>query len=117
MSAVEPLYSPHGVEERWQKAWEAEGLYGAEPGTGRETFVVAHPPPYVTGALHTGHALQIALADLLARWYLMRGFETAFLTGYDHAGISTQNVVEKHLLEQGTSREEVGREGFVEIVW
>src|SRR5207302_1177664 len=84
---------------------------------GRGTFVVAHPPPNVTGALHTGHALQISLADLLIRWHRMRGFETAFLTGYDHAGISTQNAVEKHLVTQGTSREEVGRERFVEIVW
>jgi valyl-tRNA synthetase len=114
---MEPLYKPQGVEERWQRMWEEEGLYDAEPGSGRETFVVAHPPPNVTGALHTGHALQISLADLLVRWHRMRGFETAFLTGFDHAGISTQNVVEKHLIEQGTSREEVGRERFVEIVW
>jgi valyl-tRNA synthetase len=114
---MEPLYKPQGVEERWQRTWEEEGLYNAEPGSGRETFVVAHPPPNVTGALHTGHALQISLADVLVRWHRMRGFETAFLTGYDHAGISTQNVVEKHLLEQGTSREEVGRDRFVEIVW
>ncbi len=114
---MEPLYKPQGVEERWQRTWETEGLYNAEPGSGGEKFVVAHPPPNVTGALHTGHALQISLADLLVRWHRMRGFETAFLTGYDHAGISTQNVVEKHLLEQGTSREEVGRERFVEIVW
>jgi valyl-tRNA synthetase len=114
---MEPLYEPRGVEERWQRTWEEEGLYGAEPGTGRETFVVAHPPPNVTGALHTGHALQISLADLLVRWHRMRGFETAFLTGYDHAGISTQNAVEKHLVGEGTSREEVGRERFVEIVW
>jgi valyl-tRNA synthetase len=114
---MEPLYEAKGVEERWQRAWEEEGLYNAEPGSGRETFVVAHPPPNVTGALHTGHALQISLADLLVRWHRMRGFETAFLTGYDHAGISTQNAVEKHLVEQGTSREEVGRERFVEIVW
>jgi valyl-tRNA synthetase len=114
---MEPLYKPGGVEERWQRTWEEEGLYDAEPGSGRETFVVAHPPPNVTGALHTGHALQISLADLLVRWHRMRGFETAFLTGFDHAGISTQNVVEKHLIEQGTSREEVGRERFVEIVW
>ena len=114
---MEPLYKPQGVEERWQRTWEEEGLYDAEPGSGGETFVVAHPPPNVTGALHTGHALQISLADLLVRWHRMRGFETAFLTGYDHAGISTQNVVEKHLIEQGTSREEVGRERFVEIVW
>ncbi|HSC50433.1 MAG TPA: valine--tRNA ligase [Gaiellaceae bacterium] len=114
---MEPLYKPEGVEERWQRTWEEEGLYGAEPGSGRETFVVAHPPPNVTGALHTGHALQISLADALVRWHRMRGFETAFLTGYDHAGISTQNAVEKHLVGQGTSREEVGRERFVEIVW
>jgi valyl-tRNA synthetase len=114
---MEPLYKPEGVEERWQRIWEEEGLYGAEPSGDRETFVVAHPPPNVTGALHTGHALQISLADLLARWHRMRGFETAFLTGYDHAGISTQNAVEKHLVEQGTSREQVGREKFVEIVW
>src|SRR5437867_5906526 len=114
---MEPLYEPKAVEERWQRTWEEEGLYNAEPGSGRETFVVAHPPPNVTGALHTGHALQISLADLLARWHRMRGFETAFLTGYDHAGISTQNAVEKHQTEQGKSRQELGREAFVELVW
>jgi valyl-tRNA synthetase len=114
---MEPLYKPLGIEERWQRTWEDEGLYNAEPGSGRETFVVAHPPPNVTGALHTGHALQISLADSLVRWHRMRGFETAFLTGFDHAGISTQNAVEKHLLAQGKSRQELGRDKFVELVW
>jgi valyl-tRNA synthetase len=114
---MDPLYKPAGVEERWQRTWEEEGLYGAEPSGTRETFVVAHPPPNVTGALHTGHALQISLADLLVRWHRMRGFETAFLTGYDHAGISTQNAVENHLTEQGKSRQELGREAFVALVW
>jgi valyl-tRNA synthetase len=114
---MESLYNPKGVEERWQRTWEDEGLYGAEPGSGRETLVVAHPPPNVTGALHTGHALQISLADTLVRWHRMRGFETAFLTGYDHAGISTQNAVEKHLASEGRSRQELGREAFVELVW
>jgi valyl-tRNA synthetase len=114
---MEPLYNPQGVEERWQSTWEEEGLYGAEPGSGRETFVVAHPPPNVTGALHTGHGLQISLADALVRWHRMRGFETAFLTGYDHAGISTQNAVEKHLASEGKSRQDFGREAFVELVW
>jgi len=114
---MDPLYKPGGVEERWQRTWEEEGLYGAEPSGTRETFVVAHPPPNVTGALHTGHALQISLADLLVRWHRMRGFETAFLTGYDHAGISTQNAVENHLTEQGKSRQELGREAFVALVW
>ncbi|TML17044.1 MAG: valine--tRNA ligase [Actinobacteria bacterium] len=114
---MEPLYQPQGIEERWQRTWEDEGFYNAEPGTGRETFVVAHPPPNVTGALHTGHALQISLADALVRWHRMRGFETAFLTGYDHAGISTQTAVEKHLSQQGKSRNDYGREKFVELVW
>ncbi|HEY7148643.1 MAG TPA: valine--tRNA ligase [Gaiellaceae bacterium] len=114
---MEPLYQPQGIEDRWQRAWEDEGLYAAEPGSGRETFVVAHPPPNVTGALHTGHALQISVADVLVRWHRMRGFETAFLTGYDHAGISTQNAVERHLAEKGESRNDYGREQFVELVW
>jgi valyl-tRNA synthetase len=114
---MDSLYNPTGVEERWQETWESEGLYSAEPGSGRETFVIAHPPPNVTGALHTGHALQISLADTLVRWHRMRGFETAFLTGYDHAGISTQNAVEKHLASEGRSRQELGREAFVEVVW
>jgi valyl-tRNA synthetase len=114
---MDSLYRPEGVEERWQETWEKEGLYAAEPGTGRRPFVVAHPPPNVTGALHTGHALQISLADALVRWHRMRGFEVAFLTGYDHAGISTQNAVEKHLATQGKTRQEVGREAFEQIVW
>jgi len=114
---MESLYNPQGVEERWQRAWEDEGLYNAEPGSGHEPFVIAHPPPNVTGALHTGHALQISLADVLVRWHRMRGFETAFLTGYDHAGISTQNAVEKHLATEGKTRNELGREAFVELVW
>jgi len=114
---MEPLYKPQGIEERWQRAWEDEGLYNAEPGSGRETFVIAHPPPNVTGALHTGHALQISVADVLVRWHRMRGFETAFLTGYDHAGISTQAAVEKHLAAQGKTRNDLGREKFVELVW
>src|SRR5216110_1588418 len=114
---MEPLYQPQGIEERWQRTWENEGLYNAEPGTGRETFVVAHPPPNVTGALHTGHALQIALADALVRWHRMRGFDAAFLTGYDHAGISTQNAVEKHLAQEGRTRQDLGREAFVALVW
>jgi valyl-tRNA synthetase len=114
---VEPLYTPQGVEERWQRTWEEEGLYNAEPDAPGEKFVVAHPPPNVTGALHIGHALQISLADALVRWHRMRGFNTAFLTGYDHAGISTQNAVEKHLASEGKTRQELGRERFEEVVW
>jgi valyl-tRNA synthetase len=115
---MEPTYTPHEVERRWQEAWEAEGLYCAGAGRRREeTFVIAVPPPNVTGALHMGHALNGALQDVLIRWHRMRGFDTLWQPGYDHAGISTQNVVEKQLLAEGTSRKEIGREAFVERVW
>src|SRR5438105_2692115 len=114
---MDTLYNPRGVEERWQHTWEEEGLYNAEPDRAGKPFVVAHPPPNVTGALHTGHALQISLADALVRCHRMRGFNTAFLTGYDHAGIATQNAVEKHLAAEGKTREELGRARFEEIVW
>jgi valyl-tRNA synthetase len=114
---MEPLYKPEGVEERWQRTWEEEGLYNAEADDSRPRFVVAHPPPNVTGELHTGHALQISLADALVRYHRMRGFSTLFQPGYDHAGISTQNAVEKYLASQGRSRQELGRERFVELVW
>src|SRR6266498_1414083 len=114
---MEPRYDPQGVEERWQRTWEQEGLYSAEPDPSRESFVIAHPPPNVTGALHTGHALQLALADALVRWHRMRGFNAVFLTGYDHAGISTQNAVEKHLATQGKTRQELVRGRLQGRVW
>ena len=114
---MEPLYTPHGVEERWQRVWEEEGLYNAEPDPSREPFVDAHPPPNVTGELHLGHALQLALGDTMVRLKRMQGFNVLFQPGYDHAGISTQNAVEKALLAEGTSRQELGREAFEARVW
>jgi len=115
---MEPLYKPQGVEERWQRTWEDEGLYAAGAGARRdETFVICVPPPNVTGALHMGHALNGSIQDLLIRWHRLRGFDTLWQPGYDHAGIATQNVVEKQLVQEGTSRKELGREAFVERVW
>jgi valyl-tRNA synthetase len=114
---MEPRYRPEGVEERWQQTWEEEGLYAAEPDSSRESFVIAHPPPNVTGELHMGHALQLALADSLVRWRRMQGRNVLFQPGYDHAGISTQNAVEKDLVRQGRTRRELGREAFEERVW
>src|SRR5437588_5779358 len=114
---MEPVYEISEVEERWQRTWEAEGLYAADPDPKRESFVVAHPPPNVTGELHLGHALQLSLADALVRWHRMRGFNTLFQPGYDHAGISTQNAVEKHLASEGKTRQELGREAFEALVW
>ncbi len=114
---MEPLYKPAGVEERWQKTWEEEGLYNADPDNSRPTFVDAHPPPNVTGELHIGHALQLALGDSVVRMKRMQGFNVLFQPGYDHAGISTQNAVEKYLATQGKTRQELGREAFEARVW
>jgi valyl-tRNA synthetase len=114
---MDPLYRPQGVEERWQQTWEEEGLYAADPDPSRESWVYAFPPPNVTGNLHMGHALQLSLGDALARWKRMQGLNVLVQAGYDHAGISTQNAVEKFLESQGTSRRELGREAFVARVW
>ena len=114
---MEPLYRPEGVEERWQRTWEEEGLYNADPDPSRQPFVDAHPPPNVTGELHMGHALQLALGDALCRLRRMQGYNVLFQPGYDHAGISTQNAVEKHLASEGRDRHELGREAFEARVW
>ncbi len=115
---MEPLYKPEGVEERWQRAWEAEGLYRAGAGARLDkSYAICVPPPNVTGDLHMGHALNGTIQDALIRWHRMRGFDTLWQPGYDHAGIATQNVVEKQLVAEGTSRREIGREAFVERTW
>ena len=114
---MEPLYKPAGVEERWQRIWEEEGHYAADPDPSREAFVIAHPPPNVTGGLHMGHALQLALADALVRMKRMQGYNTLFQPGYDHAGISTQAAVEKALEGEGRTRQDLGREAFEAYVW
>jgi valyl-tRNA synthetase len=114
---MDKLYEPQGVEPRWQRTWEEEGLYNAEADDPRPTFVIAHPPPNVTGELHMGHALQLALADAIVRMKRMQGFNTLFQPGYDHAGIATQAAVEKALEAEGRTRQNLGREGFEEYVW
>ena len=115
---MESLYTPEGVESRWQELWEAESLYAAGAGARRdESFVICVPPPNVTGNLHLGHALNGAIQDVLVRWHRMRGFRTLWQPGYDHAGISTQNVVEKQLALEGLTRHDLGREAFIERTW
>src|SRR6266516_893653 len=115
---MDTRYDPHGVEGRWQRTWEEEGLYRAGAGARRaDSYVICVPPPNVTGELHMGHALNGSIQDALIRWHRMRGFDTLWQPGYDHAGISTQNVVEKQLLAEGTSRQEVGREAFLARTW
>ena len=117
MAAVDSLYRPELVEERWQRTWEDEGLFEAHPADDREAYAIAVPPPNVTGALHMGHALNGTLQDVLVRWQRMRGRNALWQPGYDHAGIATQNVVERELAKEGLSRHDLGRDAFVERVW
>jgi len=101
MARMESLYQPRGVEERWQSAWEDEGHYRAGAGARRDdTFVIALPPPNVTGNLHMGHALNASTQDVLVRWHRMRGFDTLWQPGYDHASISVHAVIERQLLAE-----------------
>ena len=115
---MDTRYDPKSVEARWQQAWETEGLYAAGAGARRdETYVICVPPPNVTGELHMGHALNGSMQDCLIRWHRMRGYDTLWQPGYDHAGISTQNVVERELAKEGLTRHDLGREAFVERTW
>jgi valyl-tRNA synthetase len=115
---MESRYDPTAVEARWQGAWEGDRLYAAGAGArSDETYVICVPPPNVTGELHIGHALNGSIQDVLTRWHRMRGFDTLWQPGYDHAGIATQNVVEKELAREGRTRQDVGREAFVDLTW
>src|ERR671930_1287771 len=109
---MEPLYDHKAVEERWQRTWEEEGLYNADPESGREAFVVMHPPPNISGSLSIGHALQLSLEDTLVRWHRMRGFDTLFQPGYDHGGISTWAAIGRELAKEEKTQRDLGREGF-----
>jgi valyl-tRNA synthetase len=119
-TATEPLpaqYQPGEVERRRYKQWVSAGYFRADPHSGRRAYSIVIPPPNVTGSLHIGHALDHTIQDILVRRKRMQGFETLWLPGMDHAGIATQNVVERRLAEQGLSRHDLGREKFVERVW
>src|SRR5690349_15534041 len=111
-------YDPALAEPRIAKLWEESRLFHPEPeGTPEENYSIAIPPPNVTGALHMGHALNNTMQDALIRLNRMRGRHTKWILGTDHAGIATQTQVEKALKAEGTSREEIGREAFVERTW
>jgi valyl-tRNA synthetase len=114
---MDTRYNPEGAEERWQQAWEAEGHYNSEPDATGEPYAIALPPPNVTGELHMGHALNASIQDTLIRWHRMRGFNVLWQPGYDHAGIATQNVIEKELAKEGLTRQDLGREAFVARTW
>src|SRR2546427_8104007 len=110
-------YDPADVESRWYAEWVRRGYFHATPNSGKEPFCIVLPPPNITGALHIGHAFQQLHQDIAIRRKRMQGFETLWLPGTDHAGITTQLVVERQLMEEGIDRRKLGREAFVERVW
>src|SRR6516162_6431797 len=116
-SALPDRYDPHPVEDRWYGFWESRGYFRADPFAKQRPYCIVMPPPNVTGSLHVGHALNNTLQDALVRWKRMDGFTTLWQPGTDHAGIATQVVVERQLALEGTTKEALGREAFVQRVW
>ena len=117
MSELAATFSPSEIEGPIYQRWLDSGCFTANPKSEKPPFCIVIPPPNVTGVLHIGHALDLTLQDILVRMKRMKGFETLWLPGMDHAGIATQNVVEKQLAAQGKSRHDLGREEFVKRVW
>jgi valyl-tRNA synthetase len=114
---LDKTYDPKAVEARWSQVWNQQGYFHASPSHPGQPYCIVIPPPNVTGSLHVGHALNHSIQDILIRWRRMQGRNVLWLPGTDHAGIATQNVVEKQLLTEGASRESLGRERFIQRVW
>jgi len=115
---MDKVYNPGIIEKKWQKYWEDNHLGHPTPDPDKESYSIVIPPPNVTDRLHLGHALNNTIQDILIRFRRMQGYVTEWMPGTDHAGIATQNVVERKIgREQGKTRQELGREAFLEEVW
>ncbi len=117
MPEIEKNYDARAVEERWSRIWQERRAFHADPGRGGTPYTIVIPPPNVTGMLHMGHALNATIQDILVRWRRMQGYNTLWAPGTDHAGIATQNVVERALRKERLDREKLGREKFIRRVW
>ena len=117
MENLEKNYDPSTVESRWCSFWEENDLFAPAADDDKKAFAIAMPPPNVTGKLHMGHAMDNTMQDILTRYKRLRGFATLWVPGTDHAGIATQAKVDNMLREQGISREEIGRDAFLEKCW
>jgi valyl-tRNA synthetase len=117
MNELPKSYDPKSAEVRLYGEWIAGGLFHGDPAKGGTPYGMVIPPPNVTGILHMGHALNVTIQDILIRWKRMQGFNATWVPGTDHAGIATQNVVERALKKEGKTRDELGREAFLERVW
>jgi valyl-tRNA synthetase len=116
-AALPPRFDPAQLEPRWYAEWRERGYFHPPAGDGPDPYTIVIPPPNVTGVLHMGHALNNTLQDVLIRHARMRGRRALYLPGTDHAGIATQNVVEREIAEEGLTRQDLGREAFLERVW
>lgn len=114
---LDKSYKPHDVEKKWYDFWEKEQLFAASEESAQESYSIVIPPPNVTGVLHMGHALNVTLQDILCRFMRIRNNNVLWMPGTDHAGIATQNVVERKLASEGLDRHQLGREKFIEAVW
>jgi valyl-tRNA synthetase len=116
---IPKAYNPKEVEDKIYRLWEKSGFFNPDrlPKRHKKPYCIVMPPPNVTGSLHMGHALNATVQDVLIRWKRLKGFKTLWLPGVDHAGIATQNVVEKELKKEGKTRFDLGREKFIERVW
>ncbi|MDD5513351.1 MAG: valine--tRNA ligase, partial [Candidatus Omnitrophica bacterium] len=117
MIELSTRYNPKETEDKWYEFWEKGGFFSARPDPDKKPFTIIIPPPNVTGILHMGHALNNTLQDILIRRQRMKGFSALWMPGVDHAGIATQNVVEKKIAREGLKRQDLGREKFIERVW
>jgi len=114
---LDKVYSPTEIEDKWYKIWEENGYFSAQHNDEKPGYSIVIPPPNVTGILHMGHMLDNTIQDAIIRYKRMSGFDTLWVPGMDHSGIATQNKVERMLKEQGTSKEEIGREEFLKKTW
>ena len=116
-AALSPKYDPSAIEQNIYRRWLDAGVFSASPDSGTEPYVIVIPPPNVTAVLHMGHGLNNTIQDVLIRFERMRGRDALWLPGTDHAGIATQNVVERLIAEEGKTRQDLGRDAFIERVW
>ncbi len=117
MAQLSKTYSPKDAEEKWYAYWEKHNLFHAKVNPNKKPYTIVIPPPNITGILTMGHVLNNTIQDVFVRWKRMQGYETLWMPGTDHAGIATQNVVEKSLLKEGKTRHDLGRDKFLEVVW
>lgn len=110
-------YSPENIENKWYEYWQKQGYFKPDTDASKPPFCIVIPPPNVTGSLHMGHALNVTIQDIIARWKRMSGYKVLWIPGTDHAGIATQNVVERMLSKDGIDRHKLGRDAFIEMVW